>query len=397
MRNLTTLLTSLILLLMAGKGYGQTVASAESVSPSNQSQAPTFTPESIFHAPTQLIDYWGDTPIPLSAYTPQELTMQRLLTQQEAAVIAYAPEKEEVFWASRELDLSGQNGIVDALEITPYTWKWVELEMHKADGSELVMRLRRPHQWFWQTGADSLGQTIWIDMPEMGAQGWATVQRIWPQQLDTRLWEEHRQGDYAARPITGRFIHQSEDVWDFYFSHSDSAIGATANHPFWSEDQMAWVEVGQLALGERVRLHGGKTATLTRKVPRPGRHKVYNLEIWRDHNFHVGKGGVWVHNGCPTANKLLTKRLGLRDGMSVSSDAALDLAEDFLGSGYFETIPGSGRYMSADRTRVVRMGDADITGAHGGGPHMNFETLVPNPNKPGKMMVDDNLHIYLKD
>ena len=261
-------------------------------------QQPSITPKSTFHTPTQLADHWADTPIPLSAYTPQELTMQRLLNQQEAAVIAYAPEKEEVFWASSELDLPGQNGIVDALEITPYTWKWVELEMRKADGSELVMRLRRPHQWFWQTGADSLGQTIWIDMPEMGAQGWATVQRIWPQQLDTRLWEEHRQGDYAARPITGRFIHQSEDVWDFYFSHSDSAIGATANHPFWSEDRMAWVEVGELALGERVRLHGGETATLTRKVRRPGWHKVYNLEIWRDHNFHVGEEGVWVHNGC---------------------------------------------------------------------------------------------------
>ena len=277
----------IIILILAWGGYC-----------TGQNSLSISTPKSTFHTPTQLADYWSDTPIPLSAYTPQERSIQRLLNQQEAAVIAYAPVKEEVFWASREMDLTGQNGLVDALEITPYTWKWVELEMRKADGSELVMRLRRPHQWFWQTGADSLGQTVWIDLPEMGAQGWATVKRIWPQQLDTRLWEEHRQGDYAARPITGRFIHQSEDVWDFYFSHSDSAIGATANHPFWSEDQMAWVEVGELALGERVRLHGGETATLSRKVRRPGWHKVYNLEIWRDHNFHVGEGGVLVHNGC---------------------------------------------------------------------------------------------------
>jgi hypothetical protein len=38
-----------------------------------------------------------------------------------------------------------------------------------------------------------------------------------------------------------------------------------------------------------------------------------------------------------------------------------------------------------------------LLGKHGGGSHMNFETLVPNPSKPGKMMIDKNLHIYLED
>jgi hypothetical protein len=44
---------------------------------------------------------------------------------------------------------------------------------------------------------------------------------------------------------------------------------------------------------------------------------------------------------------------------------------------------------------VHGMGVSDITGAHGGGPHVNFETLIPNPAKAGKMMVDQNFHIYL--
>lgn len=69
--------------------------------------------------------------------------------------------------------------------------------------------------------------------------------------------------------------------------------------------------------------------------------------------------------------------------------------ESFLGSGYKDM--GNGRFVSADGTRVVRMGDSDILGKHGGGPHMNFETLVPNPSKPGKMKVNQNLHIYLED
>lgn len=87
--------------------------------------------------------------------------------------------------------------------------------------------------------------------------------------------------------------------------------------------------------------------------------------------------------------------LGLRDGMKVSSSRALELGEQFLGKGYKELVRGSGRYVSADGTRIFRMGENDITGAHGGGPHVNFETLIPNPAKPLKMMVDKNYHIYL--
>jgi RHS repeat-associated protein len=88
-------------------------------------------------------------------------------------------------------------------------------------------------------------------------------------------------------------------------------------------------------------------------------------------------------------------QLGLKDGMKISSSRALELGEQFLGKGYKELVPGSGRFVSSDGTRVFRMGVTDITGAHGGGPHINFETLIPNPTRPGKMMVGQNLHIYL--
>ncbi|GAA0394138.1 RHS repeat-associated core domain-containing protein [Paenibacillus motobuensis] len=94
-------------------------------------------------------------------------------------------------------------------------------------------------------------------------------------------------------------------------------------------------------------------------------------------------------------NALSTSQLGLKDGMKMKTNDVLENAEKFLGQGYKEM--GNGRFVSADWTRVVRMGDNDILGKHGGGPHMNFETLVPNPSKPGKMKVDQNLHIYLED
>lgn len=85
----------------------------------------------------------------------------------------------------------------------------------------------------------------------------------------------------------------------------------------------------------------------------------------------------------------------IKDGMKVSTDNALDMAEKYLGTEYKDV--GKGRFISKDGTRVVRMGDSDILGKHGGGPHMNFESLGPNPDKPGKMRVIENKHIYLKD
>lgn len=74
--------------------------------------------------------------------------------------------------------------------------------------------------------------------------------------------------------------------------------------------------------------------------------------------------------------------VGLKNGSKLKTNDALDAAEDFLGKGYKDA--GNGRFISADGTKVVRMGDNDILGKHGGGPHMNFETMAPNPAKPEK-------------
>ncbi|NBB31425.1 hypothetical protein [Cellulophaga sp. BC115SP] len=47
--------------------------------------------------------------------------------------------------------------------------------------------------------------------------------------------------------------------------------------------------------------------TLASKTPRTnGTEKVYNLEIYRDHNFLVGNGGLLVHNSvCLLASLVL--------------------------------------------------------------------------------------------
>ncbi len=91
----------------------------------------------------------------------------------------------------------------------------------------------------------------------------------------------------------------------------------------------------------------------------------------------------------------LFEELGIKDGMKASSSEILDYGEQFLGKGYREVSPG--RYLSADGKRAVRIGDSDILGYHSGAPHANFETLVPNPQKPGKYKVELNYHIFITD
>ena len=103
-------------------------------------------------------------------------------------------------------------------------------------------------------------------------------------------------------------------------------------------------------------------------------------------------GGAFALAGMLPAGRL-GKAAGLVDGTRLPVNSALDAASDFLGAGYREV--SAGRFLSADGLRAVRMGVNDILGRHGKGPHMNFETLAPNPAKPGKNVVTNNMHIYL--
>ena len=74
------------------------------------------------------------------------------------------------------------------------------------------------------------------------------------------------------------------------------------------------------------------------------------------------------------------------NSVGMYTNDALSAAEDFLGPGYYEANPsGSGRFVSADGQRQVRIMEGDITGAHAGAPHINLGYI-------GKSW---SFHIYL--
>ncbi len=53
---------------------------------------------------------------------------------------------------------------------------------------------------------------------------------------------------------------------------------------------------GKLKTGERIKTRKGTITKLIEKEKRPGTEPVYNLEIYRDHNFYVGEQGLLVPN-----------------------------------------------------------------------------------------------------
>ena len=73
-------------------------------------------------------------------------------------------------------------------------------------------------------------------------------------------------------------------------------IGTTGNHPFWSVDRQEFVQARSLRKGEYLRTINGESKRVVSKLARPGPESVYNLEVFGEHTYFVGKDGVLVHN-----------------------------------------------------------------------------------------------------
>ncbi len=156
--------------------------------------------------------------------------------------------------------------------------------MPKPDGSILFMA------FLWELrelGERQCGQSVPINLPELGISGLATITSIAP-------CPEVEDG--PGRVVTGTFRHSNAAVIDLQVASETKPLGTTPNHPFWSEDRHDWVQAGQLNVGERLRLENGTLTTVIARTPRPGRDEVYNLQVEGHHTYYVGQSGVLVHN-----------------------------------------------------------------------------------------------------
>ena len=197
-------------------------------------------------------------------------------------------------------------------------------------------------------------------------------------------------GEIALKSVVNTFVNEATELVHVFVNNEE--IICTNEHPFYSPVK-GWTEACQLRAGDiLVSLNG--EYVIVEKVQHEileSPVKVYNFEVEDFHTYYVGKESILVHNSCDS-EKVLPK-----NGIKVSSSDALDLADDFLGTGYSEMSPG--RFVSSDGLRQVRLTDSDLStiNNHAGAPHFNFEKLVPNPLKPGKFMIVEKSHVYIFD
>lgn len=144
----------------------------------------------------------------------------------------------------------------------------------------------------------NVGDIQYLNMPEMGISGpfrITAIKHILPQKKP----ESDPGEGYEWKPVTGLFVHQSDQVHNISFDNNET-VGVTAPHPIFSTTFNDWRLAGELEVGEKVlTYHGESTVTKTEK--KGGREAVYNLEVKDLHNFLVGESGVVVHNNCINA------------------------------------------------------------------------------------------------
>lgn len=168
-------------------------------------------------------------------------------------------------------------------------WRTVKLEMELSHGGRCEITLARPLAWL-ELVRGKVGETIDLQMPEMGVAGPARVVAIEP-------CPEFSPPKAGSRPVIGKFVTTNAKVIDLSIDGLDKPIGTTASHPFWSLDRKGWVAAGDLKSGEKLRTQDG-SATVESVIPRAGTETVYNIEVHKNHTFFVSDAKLWVHNAC---------------------------------------------------------------------------------------------------
>jgi RHS repeat-associated protein len=172
----------------------------------------------------------------------------------------------------------------------PRAWRRLKLFLFKKDGRRVDMELLRPLHWLIAQGAVP-GKQVWLDLPEMGCQGYAAVLKVGP-------CPHFNPG--KGRVVTGTYVHEAAgNVVDLHLEGLTKPIGVTSNHPIYSVDRKRFVPAGYLTIGERVQPVSGPPTRVTAVIPRPVAQRVYNIEVHKEHVYHVSQLGVLVHNQSP--------------------------------------------------------------------------------------------------
>lgn len=177
----------------------------------------------------------------------------------------YSPFDDKEIYSNNNYEIPIELRNIDNEPITPYTWKVIQIKLVEPDSSILITTLKRPNWWIKHNKADKVGNRFNIFISDMNVAGEAEVLKIQGQQIDTRIETHKAEVNYKFRPVTGKFERTSSDVWTYYFENGDT-IGCTSNHPYYSQDRLEYVPIGEINIGENIKLAGEKLEALAAKA-----------------------------------------------------------------------------------------------------------------------------------
>jgi hypothetical protein len=110
---------------------------------------------------------------------------------------------------------------------------------------------------------------------------------------------------YAFDPMHGTVVstvtsvHRHQAIEMVLIETPFARMYATPNHPYWVEQEAAWVAAGNLRPGMQLRLLEGSRA-LVRSVERYAAHEAtFNITVLGQHTYYVSEAGFLVHNSEP--------------------------------------------------------------------------------------------------
>ena len=286
-----------------------------------------------------------------------------------ALMAGFAPDIEATELGDRGLTQASRSGRptlpASASESGAEVWFGAALSL-LGPGLEDDTRLRvlRPIDWFEERGLSRPGDRVFLELPELGVSGWASLERMW----------EHG----PLEPGPGRLVLSttettSNDVYELSFIEDAEALRGTGSHPLYSLDRDDWVRVRDLQVGERLQTaEGAVTVEALEKVR--GVHRVYNLEVDADHEYLVGEAGVRAHNMCAdeVARSGRGKNKLLPDPDAAGPHSTFKRGADGKVSNHAEWTPNPRNPSGFDEVKRV-----DVTGR----PHRNPDgTIVPTPH-----------------
>jgi len=165
------------------------------------------------------------------------------------------------------------------------TWRLVELELTKANGDKVEVKLLRPLAWLEQAGAITEG-TFDVNVKELDIEGKAAVLQILP-------CPPIQSGE--GQVVTGTFRHTSDSLVELQIEGEPEPILCTSGHPIWSEDRREFVDAAELRIGEglTLALRKSRLQSLNRIC---NERVVRNIEVAQTHVYMVGTQGILVHN-----------------------------------------------------------------------------------------------------